>query len=66
MDVRGIEGDGLGRIVRTRGDAFQVELESGDAPWILRGAVFTVDDGEVTLICGAANWFQYRTEDAPW
>lgn len=66
MTVQGVEGGQIGRLQRTRGDAFQVELASGTTAWILRSAVFTVDNGEVTLICGSANWNQYRAEERTW
>lgn len=43
-------GRQLGVVVQVRPDCFHLAMDDDDV-WISRDAVFTVDDGHVTLIC---------------
>ena len=43
-------GRQMGVVVQVRPDCFHMAMDEDDV-WISREAVFTVDDGHVTLIC---------------
>ncbi len=57
-------GRQLGVVAQVRPDCFHLAMEEDDV-WISREAIFTVDDGSVTLICEPERIVAYTVSPMP-
>ena len=61
MKVVDIHGQSVGTVLWARAEAIRVTLVDGSRMWLKREAVFTVERGIVTLICGVQGVARYRS-----
>jgi hypothetical protein len=63
MKVAGVRGLPLGLVEAVEDDCFLVRAAAsagGDALWLRTDAIFTIEDGEVTLVCTTPQWKKYE------
>lgn len=64
MCVTTPRGRRIGVVAQTREDAVLLNLVRGADLWIERGAIFTIDDGKLTLICEEDGLHRYVVDGA--
>jgi len=64
MCVMTTRGQRIGVLADAREDAVLLKLVRGTDLWIERAAIFTIDDGKVTLICEEDGLHRYAVATA--
>lgn len=63
MKVVGVRGIPLGFVEVVEADCFQVRAVAsagGELLWIRNDSLFTIEEGEVTLVCTTQQWKKYE------